>query len=49
LANISLRLGRMIRWDADKEEVLGDPAAAKMLVRPYRSPWDAELKALGVG
>jgi predicted dehydrogenase len=49
LANLSLRLGRMIRWDADKEEILDDTAAAKMLVRPYRSPWDAELKALGVG
>jgi predicted dehydrogenase len=49
LANLSLRLGRMIRWDADKEEIVNDPEAAKMLVRPYRSPWDAELKALGVG
>ena len=49
LANLSLRLGRMIRWSADKEEILDDPAAAKMLVRPYRAPWDAELKALGVG
>jgi predicted dehydrogenase len=49
LANLSLRLGRMIRWDNDKEEILDDPAVAKMLVRPYRSPWDLELKALGVG
>jgi len=49
LANISLRVGRRIRWDADKEEILGDAEAARMLTRPYRSPWDAELKALGVG
>ena len=49
LANISLRTGRKIRWDADKEQILGDTEAAGMLVRPYRKPWDAELKALGVG
>jgi predicted dehydrogenase len=48
LANLSLRLGRMIRWDPDKEAILGDSDAAKMLVRPYRAPWDNELKALGV-
>jgi len=48
LANISLRTGRKIRWDALKEEILGDAAAANMLVRPYRKPWDAELRALRV-
>jgi predicted dehydrogenase len=49
LANLSLRLGRTLRWDADKETTVGDPEAARLLVRPYRAPWDAELKALGVG
>jgi len=48
LANLSLRLGRSLRWDADKETLLDDPEAAKRLVRPYRAPWDAELKSLGV-
>lgn len=48
LANISLRTGRKIFWDADKEEIIGDAEAANMLVRPYRKPWDAELRALGV-
>jgi predicted dehydrogenase len=48
LANISLHTGRRIRWDADKEEIIGDAAAAQLLARPYRQPWDAELKALGV-
>jgi predicted dehydrogenase len=46
LANLSLRLGRKLRWDAAKEDVLGDQEASRMLVRPYRAPWDAELKAL---
>jgi hypothetical protein len=46
LANISLRTGRKIRWDADKEQIIGDTEAAAMLVRPYRKPWDAELRSL---
>jgi predicted dehydrogenase len=49
LANLSLRLGRTIHWDADKETIISDSEAEKMLARPYRAPWDAELKALGVG
>jgi predicted dehydrogenase len=49
LANISLRLGRRLRWDAAKEEIVDDAEASRMLVRPYREPWDKELKALGVG
>jgi predicted dehydrogenase len=48
LANLSLKLGRMLRWDAQKETVVADAEAAKALTRPYRSPWDRELKALGV-
>ncbi len=46
LANISLRLGRKIRWDAEREEVIGDAEASAMLVRPYRRPWDDTLKSL---
>jgi len=49
LANISLRTGRKIRWDAQQEQIIGDPEAARMLVRPYRKPWDSELRALGIG
>ncbi|MBM3335270.1 hypothetical protein FJY63_11470, partial [Candidatus Sumerlaeota bacterium] len=48
LANISMRLGRRIVWDADKEEVVGDAEANAMLVRPYRKPWVAELRSLNV-
>jgi predicted dehydrogenase len=46
LANISLRTGRKIVWDEAKEQIVGDAEANAMLVRPYRSPWDKELKAL---
>jgi hypothetical protein len=49
LSNVSLRLGgRKLVWDAEKEEVAGDSEANAMLVRPYRAPWDAELRALGI-
>jgi hypothetical protein len=48
LANLSLRLGRKLRWDADREEVIGDAEANALLVRPYRAPWDRELKSLGI-
>ncbi len=46
LANLSLRLGRKLRWDADRETVLEDRAAEALLERPYRSPWDKEREAL---
>jgi predicted dehydrogenase len=49
LANISLRIGRRLRWDAAREEVIEDVEANRLLLRPYRSPWDRELKALGIG
>jgi predicted dehydrogenase len=46
LANLSLRLGRKLRWDAAREAVIGDPEAEAMLERPYRAPWDAARNAL---
>jgi predicted dehydrogenase len=46
LANISLRTGRKVFWDAAANDIHGDPAASAMLTRPYRAPWDRELKAL---
>jgi len=45
LANVSLRLGRSIRWDPVKEQVIGDKEAAAACARPYRAPWDAALRA----
>ena len=46
LANMSLRLGRAIRWDAENEHVVGDTEAAAMCYRPYRAPWDDVLRGL---
>ncbi|MFM8420202.1 MAG: Gfo/Idh/MocA family protein [Verrucomicrobiota bacterium] len=39
LANLSMKLGRSLRWDPVKHEVVGDKEANKLLARPYRAPW----------
>ncbi len=39
LGNAATRLGRSLRWDADKEQVVGDAAANRWLARRYRKPW----------
>ena len=46
LANMSLRLQRAIRWDPEKEAVIGDKEAAAACVRPYRAPWDGVLRSI---
>lgn len=46
LANISLRLGRKLRWDAAREDFIGDKEASAQLVRSYRKPWDDVLRSL---
>ncbi len=49
LANMSLRLGRKIQWDPEKEAIIGDREASAHLERPYRKPWDQVLKSFNVG
>ena len=39
LGNISLRIGRDLKWDPEKEQIVGDEEANRMLQRPMRSPW----------
>ena len=39
LANIAMILGRKIRWDPEREQILNDSTANRMLSRPMRSPW----------
>jgi predicted dehydrogenase len=36
LANIAARVGRVLRFDPEREEILNDPQAARLLGRPYR-------------
>ena len=40
LANMSMKLGRPLAWDAERGEVRNDRAANTLLARPYRAPWE---------
>jgi predicted dehydrogenase len=39
LAMIAYDTGRKITWDSARRDIAGDPDAAKLLRRDYRSPW----------
>jgi len=39
LSDIAARTGRVIQWNPEKEKIVGDKDAAKMLERPYRKKW----------
>jgi predicted dehydrogenase len=39
LGLISMLVNRKLRWDVQKEQILDDPEASKLLGRPYREPW----------
>ncbi|MFQ6130651.1 MAG: Gfo/Idh/MocA family protein [Armatimonadota bacterium] len=39
LGNIAYWLNRPLRWDPDKEQIIGDPEANRWLDRPRRGPW----------
>lgn len=41
LCMIALELGRTIKWNPEKEEILGDPTASALLTRSNRAPWTA--------
>ena len=40
LGVLSYKLGRSIQWDPEKEFLVGDPDANKLLRREYRKPWE---------
>jgi len=39
LGLISMLVGRKLRWDVQKEEILNDPGATRLMTRHYRSPY----------
>lgn len=39
LGEIAMTTGQKIFWDPEKEEIIGNPAASRLLGRPYRKPW----------
>ena len=39
LSDLCIRLGHPIQWDPQKEQVVNDAEATKLLDRPVRGPW----------
>ena len=39
LLNIAMQTGRKLKWDPQREQIIGDTEADSMLARPMRSPW----------
>ena len=42
LGNIAFRVGRRVEWDPDREKVVGDREAARLVKQEYRSPWSCD-------
>ena len=40
LANISYKVGRKLKWDPEREVIINDPEASKLLGKQARKPWD---------
>ena len=45
LANIAMRVGRVLSWDQTANDIVGDREASALLTKTYRAPWDRELRA----
>lgn len=43
LALIALMVNRPLKWDPEKEVIVGDEEASKLLGREYRGPWKLEV------
>ncbi|MFZ2145809.1 MAG: Gfo/Idh/MocA family oxidoreductase [Sedimentisphaerales bacterium] len=39
LGNIAYKLSRPLKWDPEREVLIGDAGASRLLSRPMRSPW----------
>jgi predicted dehydrogenase len=39
LANLAMQLNRTLTWDVERQRVVGDDEANRLLRRPYRQPW----------
>jgi predicted dehydrogenase/type 1 glutamine amidotransferase len=44
LANIAFRVKRVVRWDPERELIIGDEEANEFISRTYRRPWGQYLK-----
>ena len=41
-----MKVGRTLHWNVEKQEIISDPEASKLLTKKYRAPWDQELKSV---
>ena len=41
--NVSWKLDRRVEWDREKERVVGDKEADKLITKTYRAPWTLEV------
>jgi predicted dehydrogenase len=39
LANLAMKVGRTLAWDSEKQQIVGDAEANRLLRRAYRKPW----------
>jgi hypothetical protein len=39
LGMLSLKIGRSVEWDGEREVIVGDGEANQLLSREYRKPW----------
>jgi predicted dehydrogenase len=39
LGEIAMTTGQKIQWDPEKQEIIGNPVASRLMSRPYRKPW----------
>jgi predicted dehydrogenase len=39
LGEIAMTTGQTIKWDPEKEEIIGNSRASRLLSHPYRQPW----------
>jgi hypothetical protein len=40
LGMLSYKLGRSVHWNGEKETIINDAEANRLLRRPYRAPWE---------
>ena len=41
LGYIASVVGRTLKWDAAKQEIIGDEEATKLMSKKFRAPWTA--------
>lgn len=39
LANTAMKLGRTLTWDSERQQIVNDVEASRLLARSYRQPW----------